>query len=67
MKTWALVLSSIIFGLGHLPKGWNYSLLAIIAGFAYGLLFLKGRSLFGPILLHMTVDVIAVKFFGANL
>lgn len=66
-KTWALVLSSILFGLVHLPKGWNYCLLAIIAGFAYGILFLKGRNMFGPMMLHMTVDVVAAKFFGAQL
>jgi len=66
-KTWGLIFSSLIFGLLHAPKGWNYAILAIVAGFLYGILFLKGRSMFGPMMLHMTVDVIAVKFFGAQL
>lgn len=62
-----LLWSSIIFGLAHAGKGWNYALLAIIAGFAYGLLYTKHRTLFAPILMHMTVDVIAVSFFAASL
>lgn len=66
-KTWALLISSLIFGFGHVTKGWNYCFLAIIAGFAYGILFLKGRNMFGPMMLHMTVDVVAAKFFRAQL
>ncbi len=66
-RLWGLVISSQLFGLGHASKGWNYAFLAVIEGFAYGLLFLRGRNLFGAIMLHMTVDVIAVAFFGALL
>lgn len=66
-RTWGLVVSAVLFGLAHASKGWDYALCAILAGFAYGLLFLKTRNLFGPIVLHMTVDVIAVAFFGAAL
>ena len=66
-KFMALLLSAAIFGIAHATKGWNYALLAFIAGFAYGFLFLKHRNLFGPIMMHMTIDVIAVTFFGAVL
>lgn len=66
-RTWALIFSSLLFGISHVPKGIDYGFLAIIAGFTYGLLYQKGKNMFGPILLHMTVDVIAVAFFGAQL
>jgi hypothetical protein len=63
----ALLVSSIIFGLAHLPNGGGYALCAIVAGVAYGLAFTKSKGLFGAVLLHAIVDVIAVSYFGAAL
>jgi membrane protease YdiL (CAAX protease family) len=63
----AMVLAAIIFGLAHAPKGWDYAFLAILAGFIYGLPFVKNKSLFGAVMLHAIVDVIAVAYFSAQL
>ncbi|MBD3351577.1 MAG: CPBP family intramembrane metalloprotease [Candidatus Lokiarchaeota archaeon] len=65
--TTALILASVIFGLAHATKGWNYAFLAILAGFIYGIPFCKNKNLFGAILLHALVDVIAVAYFCAQL
>jgi membrane protease YdiL (CAAX protease family) len=65
--TTGLILSAIIFGLSHAPKGWDYAFLAILAGFIYGIPFCKNKNLFGAVVLHAIVDVIAVAYFGAQL
>lgn len=69
LKAWSrflsLVITSIIFGLGHAHGGWGYVLVATIAGFVYGYVFLYQQSLFGVIILHAVVDTIAFCFFHA--
>lgn len=72
----ALIITSIIFGFAHLnnkggkfwpPADWNwkYILMATIAGYAYGLLFMKSRSIWPSVGLHGSVDIIWHTFFDA--
>jgi len=53
----ALALSSLAFGLGHLYQGPKGVLRTMIAGFAFGLLFLLSGSLILGIVLHVLVDL----------
>lgn len=53
----ALAISSLLFGLGHVYQGSKGVLWAIIAGFAFGLLFLLSGSLFPCIVLHALMDL----------
>ena len=63
----AMVVSAVVFGLAHAGKGLDYAFLAALAGILYGLPYVKYKTLFGPIMLHAFVDVIAVAFFAAPL
>jgi membrane protease YdiL (CAAX protease family) len=64
-----LLLASAIFGCAHLNNGplplpnWRYMILASIAGFAYGKVFQKSSSVWGPATLHAMVDWTKHVFF----
>jgi len=68
---WILVISSLIFGSAHIlndspgftPPNWRYFLLASIAGWFYGWVYIKTGKLFTAVLLHAFVDSIWVHFF----
>jgi len=60
---WALVASSILFGLAHFNKrakyfNWRYVILAAIAGVFYGRAWLKERRLLASSITHATVDTV---------
>ncbi len=63
----ALGLAAVIFGATHLNNGdypdWRYFVLASIAGFFYGLTYMKSKSLLAPALVHALVDSLWVTFF----
>jgi membrane protease YdiL (CAAX protease family) len=67
--TAGLVAASVIFGCAHLDNGpqplpnWRYAILATIAGFAYGKVFQKSRSIVSSALLHTMVDWTKHFFF----
>jgi hypothetical protein len=70
-----LVIAAVIFGLSHLDNivvtsartfdvpNWWYALFATAAGFAYGYIYEKRRSLFASALVHTLVDFTWVLFF----
>lgn len=61
-----LILSSLIFGVAHINNkvgdwafpNYPYVALASVAGFAYGYVYIKRRSLLAAVLLHASVDFI---------
>jgi len=67
--------ASVIFGLSHVvhrvttaygvfnAPNWCYACLATICGLGYGYLYMRTRSLFLPMALHLVVDVVWVVFF----
>jgi membrane protease YdiL (CAAX protease family) len=63
----AMIIAAFIFGISHISKGVDYAFLAFLAGILYGYPFVKYKNLFGPIMLHAFVDVIAVAYFAAPL
>jgi membrane protease YdiL (CAAX protease family) len=69
---WALAPASILFGLSHLNNSngqapdWRYVLLATLAGIAYGLAYIKTRSVAAPTLTHFLVDVTWRGFFAGE-
>jgi len=63
----AVVLSSVVFGLGHIYQGWTGVILSAIAGVVYcAAYFLDGRCLWAPILIHGIYDtsVFLALFLG---
>ena len=60
---WALVITSLIFGLAHFNKraeyfNWRYVILAAIAGVFYGRAWLAQRRLLASSITHATVDTV---------
>ena len=64
---WAVLGSSLVFGLGHIYQGISGLILAVIAGILYSLAFILSRkNLWVPIFVHGFYDTWAflVLFFG---
>ena len=55
--TLALLLSAIIFGLGHLYQGAGGAASTVVGGLLFGLLFLLTGNLLLPMLLHAAMDL----------
>ena len=55
--TWALVVSSVIFGIGHLYQGVAGAIQTAVIGFLFGALFVMTGSLLLPIVLHAVMDL----------
>jgi len=56
----ALILSSVIFGLGHLYQGLSGLISISIIGFFYALVYLRKRSAVEAILAHSTENIISI-------
>ncbi|HWR29888.1 MAG TPA: CPBP family intramembrane glutamic endopeptidase [Negativicutes bacterium] len=59
----AVLFISLLFGLVHLPRGLLFSFLALLASLLYGLAFVAGKTLFGPVLLHGLLNVLILMNF----
>ena len=55
--TWALVVSSLIFGIGHLYQGIVGAVQTVVVGFVLGVIFLMTGNLLLPIVLHALIDL----------
>ncbi|MDD2056172.1 CPBP family intramembrane metalloprotease [Pseudomonas sp. GD03860] len=55
-RTLALMLASGLFGLAHLGAGWQWMLLATVAGLGYGLAYRQG-GLFAAVLCHFALNL----------
>ena len=56
-----LLLSSVVFGLGHLYQGWSGVISTGLTGLAFGAIYLAaGRKLLPAMLAHMTLDAIGI-------
>ena len=55
--TWALALSSVIFGIGHLYQGIAGAVQTIVIGFVLGAMFLMTGNLLLPIAVHAAMDL----------
>lgn len=55
--TWALVVASVIFGVGHLYQGGAGSVTTAVLGFVFGCLFLITGNLALPMVLHTVLDL----------
>ncbi len=62
-RTSAVIATSALFGVAHFPHGPLMIFLAFLASLLYGLAFVGGRSLFGPVLLHGLLNVLILKNF----
>ena len=59
----AVLLTSLLFALAHLFRGATLIFLALLASLLYGLAFVAGKSLFGPVLLHGLLNVLVLMNF----
>jgi CAAX protease family protein len=55
--TLALVVSSVIFGIGHLYQGIAGAVSTVVVGFLFGAMFLATGSLLLPIVVHAVMDL----------
>ena len=55
--TWALVVSSLIFGIGHLYQGIGGGIQTTLLGFVLGAMFLATGNLLLPMVLHAVLDL----------
>lgn len=62
-NNYAIIFSSIIFGVLHFMGGWKYIILASMAGFAYGHIYNKTNSIYLAITLHYLVNITHFIFF----
>lgn len=59
----AILITSLLFALAHLFRGATLIFLAFLASLLYGLAFVAGKSLFGPVLLHGLLNVLVLMNF----
>jgi membrane protease YdiL (CAAX protease family) len=55
--TWALVVSSVIFGIGHLYQGIAGAVSTVVIGFLLGAMYLMTGNLLLPIVVHAVMDL----------
>jgi len=55
--TWALVVSSLIFGVGHLYQGGLGAVQTALIGFVFGVMFIVTGNLLLPMLVHAVLDL----------
>ena len=63
----ALVVTSVLFGLGHVYQGASGVITAGLTGFLFGVLYLQtGRNLWVPVITHGTMDTVGflLLFWG---
>ena len=59
MPLWvAVIVASVIFGLGHSYQGINGASRAGLVGLAFGILYVGTGSIWLPIIAHMLLDVL---------
>ena len=59
----AVLITSALFALAHLFRGATLFFLSFLASLLYGLAFVTGKSLFGPVLLHGLLNVLVLMNF----
>ena len=63
----AVIVSSLIFGLGHVYQGWVGIGKTALVGLVMALLTVFGGSIFVPILLHAVIDLTSGRLMGEAL
>jgi len=59
----AVLVTSALFALSHLFRGATLFFLSFLASLLYGLAFVAGKNLFGPVLLHGLLNVLILMNF----
>lgn len=60
---WALILTSLLFGLSHYTAGRKYVFLATLAGLGYGWIYQRTQRIEASILLHFGLNLTHFLFF----
>jgi len=58
-----LVVASCLFGIAHFAGGFGYVLIASLAGFLYGFVYLNTGKIWHAILIHFCLNMIHLYFF----
>ena len=59
----AVIAISLVFGLSHVFRGATLFFLSILASLLYGLAFVAGKTLFGPVMLHGILNILVLMNF----
>lgn len=58
-----LILTSLLFGIAHFSGGFNFVLVATLAGFLFGLVYLNTGKIWYAILLHFCFNMVHLALF----
>ncbi|TWX71805.1 CPBP family intramembrane metalloprotease [Colwellia demingiae] len=58
-----LILTSLLFGIAHFSGGYNFVIVATLAGFLYGLVYLNTGKIWYAILLHFCFNMVHLALF----
>ncbi len=58
-----LILTSLLFGIAHFSGGYNFVILATLAGFLYGVVYLNTGKIWYAILLHFCFNMVHLALF----
>ena len=61
---WALLICALLFGIAHAAGGYQYVLLATLAGLGYGWVYLRTQRIEASILLHFLLNCVHIVFFS---
>ena len=64
-RWYALLSSSALFGAVHLPGGWQFGLLATLAGLVYGYVYLRSARIETAMLAHVVLNTGNVLLLAA--
>ena len=59
----SVLVISLVFGLAHVFRGATLFFLSILASLLYGLAFIAGKTLFGPVMLHGILNILVLMNF----
>lgn len=59
----SVIVISAVFGLAHVFRGATLFFLSILASLLYGLAFVAGKTLFGPVMLHGILNILVLANF----
>jgi membrane protease YdiL (CAAX protease family) len=65
--TVGVIVTSIAFGLGHAPQGWDAAITTGAMGLLWALLYLDRRSSIAPMVSHAgfnSLEILRIAFFG---
>jgi membrane protease YdiL (CAAX protease family) len=62
-RSFAIAVSSLLFGVAHFQGGFIFVVIATVLGVFYGITYLKAKTLMAPIATHFAINLVHFIFF----